>query len=429
MLTSVTGINWGDEGKGRIVDLLCEKADYCVRYQGGNNAGHTVVTDDGEFVMNLLPSGILHRDTVCVLGSGMVVDPDHLRHEISMMQYMKVDISPANLKISDKATICMPFHVRQDVLEEERLSRSGSEFGSTRKGIAYSYGDKYMKRTLRMGDLLMIDTYEFRRRLEMIVESKNLVLRNVYGQKPLDINDIMEWCVNTANYFRDYICDTGALLGKAAEEGKEILFEAQLGALRDIDYGIYPYTSSSNTISAYAVIGAGIPDRTLDRRVGITKAYSTCVGAGPFTAEKAMNDKWNDELRKAGGEFGAVTKRDRRVGPFDAVATRYGTKCQGADLIALTKLDVLGYLDEIPVITAYKIGDKEVTDFPADISLYDAEPVVEYMPGWKCDISGCRTWDELPENARAYVEKIEELIGKDIWLISVGPERESYILK
>lgn len=248
MLTSVTGINWGDEGKGRIVDLLTEKADYVVRYQGGNNAGHTVVTDQGKFVLNLLPSGILHPTAVCVLGNGMVIDPDHLRHEIAMMQYMKVKVDASNLKISDKATICMPFHVRQDVLEEERLSKTGSAFGSTRRGIAYAYGDKYMKKTLRMGDLLELDAPSVQHRLKVIIDSKNLVLENVYNQEPLSYDEIMEWCRSQAEFFKDYICDVGTLLGAAAGQGKNILFEAQLGALRDIDYGIYPFTSSSNTI-------------------------------------------------------------------------------------------------------------------------------------------------------------------------------------
>lgn len=280
MLTAVTGINWGDEGKGRVVDLLSDHADYVVRYQGGNNAGHTVVTDKGKFVLNLLPSGILHPEVVCVLGNGMVIDPDHLRHEIEMMRYMNVKISPENLKISEKATVCMPFHVRQDVLEEERLSKTGEAFGSTKRGIAYAYGDKYMKKTLRMGDLLYLDSEVIKKRIAMIVESKNLILEKVYGQKPLSVEEVMDWCKGQAEFLKPYITDTGVLLEKAAAEGKDILFEAQLGALRDIDYGIYPYTSSSSTIAAYATIGAGIPKRKPERVVGVMKAYSTCVGEG-----------------------------------------------------------------------------------------------------------------------------------------------------
>lgn len=312
MLTSVTGINWGDEGKGRIVDLLTEKADYVVRYQGGNNAGHTVVTDQGKFVLNLLPSGILHPTAVCVLGNGMVIDPDHLRHEIAMMQYMKVKVDASNLKISDKATICMPFHVRQDVLEEERLSKTGSAFGSTRRGIAYAYGDKYMKKTLRMGDLLELDAPSVQHRLKVIIDSKNLVLENVYNQEPLSYDEIMEWCRSQAEFFKDYICDVGTLLGAAAGQGKNILFEAQLGALRDIDYGIYPFTSSSNTIASYAPIGAGIPGCALDNVVGVMKAYSTCVGEGPFVAETAMAKPGMKNCGRA-AESSAQQQADRAV--------------------------------------------------------------------------------------------------------------------
>ena len=380
MLTSVTGINWGDEGKGRIVDLLTEKADYVVRYQGGNNAGHTVVTDQGKFVLNLLPSGILHPTAVCVLGNGMVIDPDHLRHEIAMMQYMKVKVDASNLKISDKATICMPFHVRQDVLEEERLSKTGSAFGSTRRGIAYAYGDKYMKKTLRMGDLLELDAPSVQHRLKVIIDSKNLVLENVYNQEPLSYDEIMEWCRSQAEFFKDYICDVGTLLGAAAGQGKNILFEAQLGALRDIDYGIYPFTSSSNTIASYAPIGAG-----------------------------------NEKLRESGGEFGAATGRPRRVGPFDAVASRYGIRCQKAQDIALTKLDVLGAFDKIPVITGYRLHGVLLDSFPTDSRLEEAEPVIEELPGWECDISGCRSWKDLPENP--------------IYLVSTGAERDAYLLR
>ena len=427
MITAVTGINWGDEGKGRIVDLLSEKADYVVRYQGGNNAGHTVVTPEGKYVLNLIPSGILHPEAVCVLGGGMVVDLDHLRHEMSILQYMKVKIDSDNLRISDKATICMPFHVRQDVLEEERLLEKGAAFGSTRRGIAYAYGDKYMKKTLRMGDLLNLNSIAIKRRLQVILESKNLIMENVYGQNPLSFEELYNWCESQAEYFRNYICDTGKLLNNAAEAGKNILFEAQLGALRDIDYGIYPYTSSSNTIAAYAPIGAGIPQRTPDRVVGVMKAYSTCVGEGPFAAEDAMPEEWNNKLRNAGGEFGAATGRPRRVGPFDAVASRYGIECQGADDIALTKLDVLSEFDTIPVVTAYELDGHMIDTFPADSSLERVKPVVEEYPGWHCDISGCTSWEELPKEAREYVLAIEKLVNHRIYLVSTGAERSEYI--
>ena len=429
MLKAVVGINWGDEGKGRVVDLMSAKANYVVRYQGGNNAGHTVVTQEGKYVLNLLPSGILHPDVVCVLGNGMVIDLDHLRHEISIMQQMNVKITPDNLKISDKATICMPMHVRQDVLEEERLSQSGSAYGSTRRGIAYAYGDKYMKKTLRIGDLLNIDQPSVRHRLSVIVESKNLILENIYHQPPVSYDELLEWCKTQAHMFKDYICDTSALLRNAAKDNKNILFEAQLGALRDIDYGIYPYTSSSNTLAAYIPMGTGLMGYNVSQVVGVMKAYSTCVGEGGFVAEKAMPESWMEELRKAGGEYGAATGRPRRVGPFDAVASRYGLQCQNAGDIALTKLDVLSSFEKIPVITGYRVNGKLITDFPTNVLLDAAKPEVEMLDGWNCDISYCRNWNDLPENAKKYIERIEELIGHSIYLVSTGAKRDEYLLK
>ncbi len=423
MLTAVTGINWGDEGKGRIVDLLAEQADVVVRYQGGSNAGHTVVTDNGRYVFNLLPSGILHPKVVCVLGDGMVVDLEHLRHELSMMEYFHVKVSPENLKLSARATICMPFHVRQDVLEEERLSRSGNAFGSTRRGIAYAYGDKYMKKTLRLGDLLYLNEPSVRQRLRMILDSKNEIMTKLYGESPLSGEECIQWCADQARYFAPYICDTGRWLRRAEAEEKNILLEAQLGAMRDIDQGIYPFTSSSSTLAAYAPIGAGIPGAQLDHVVGVLKAYSTCVGAGPFVVEKAMPKEWNDLLRQTGGEYGAATGRPRRVGPFDAVASRYGLECQQADRIALTKLDVLSGPEKIPVVNAYQVDGQITQDFPANAMLEYADPVVTELPGWQCDISGCRSWKELPENARRYVEALETMIGQSIDLISVGADR------
>ena len=426
MLTAVTGINWGDEGKGRIVDLLSEKADVAVRYQGGNNAGHTVVTDAGTFILNLLPSGILHPDVTCVLGTGMVVDLNHLRKEMASLTERGIDIGPRNLKLSDRATICMPFHVLQDELEEARLGSAA--FGSTKRGIAYSYGDKFMKKTLRPGDLLRLDA-SVKARLETILEAKNLVLQNVYGQRQVSFAEVWDWCCRQADFFAPYICDTGTYLQKAAKEGKNILFEAQLGALRDIDYGIYPFTSSSNTIAAYAPVGAGLPGAVLDHTVGVMKAYSTCVGAGPFTAEKAMDAAWMEQLRKAGAEYGAATGRPRRVGPFDAVASRYGIACQNADRIALTKLDVLSSFESIPIVTEYKLGGKPVSEFSPCDDLERAVPQVTEVPGWRCDISACRRWEDLPEAARNYVTLLEKLTGREIGLISVGAARDAYLLK
>ena len=427
MLTAITGINWGDEGKGRMVDLLSQDYDVVARYQGGNNAGHTVKNERGKFVLNLIPSGILRPDVVCVMGGGMVIDPAHLDKEINTLRGQGIEICPANLKISDRATITMPFHVSQDGLEEARLSKTGAQFGSTKRGIAYAYGDKFMKKTLRMGDLVHMDA-GVRKRLETIVEAKNLTMVNIYGQEPVSVEEMWAWCEKYAAIFKEYICDTGDYLSEADDAGKKIMFEAQLGALRDIDYGIYPYTSSSNTIGAYAPIGAGIPGRKLDLSIGIMKAYSSCVGDGPFTAELAMTEPEKDVLREHGHEYGAATGRPRRVGPFDAVASRYGVRCQGADVLALTLLDVLDYMEEVPVVTHYRLTDGTVTDrFPMGKTLDDAQPVVEKLPGWHTDISGIRRFEDLPAEAQNYVLTLEKLVGCPIKYISVGPERDAYI--
>ena len=429
MLTAVTGINWGDEGKGRVIDLLAEKADIVVRYQGGNNAGHTVVTDAGKFILNLLPSGIIHPDVVCVLGDGMVVDLEHLASEIQSIRDKGVAVSPANLKLSARATISMPWHRVQDELEEARLAKTGSAFGSTKRGIAYAYSDKYRKKTLRMGDLLHLDEENIKARLKIMLEAKNLELAGCYHQNEMSYNALLSWCKKQADLFAPYICDTGSYLSEALKRGKKVVLEAQLGAMRDIDYGIFPYTSSSSTISAYGPIGAGIPGEQLDHVVGVLKAYSTCVGAGPFVAEKAENESWKNTLREAGGEYGAATGRPRRVGPFDVVASRYGAKCQNVDKIALTKLDVLSNFEVIPVITAYKKNGVETDVFDPLEDLDSYEPVVEYLPGWEHDISNCKSWEQLPENAKAYVNYIEKRMKYQIEFISTGAERNQYLLK
>lgn len=429
MLTAITGINWGDEGKGRMVDLLSRDYDIVARYQGGDNAGHTVKNERGKFVLNLIPSGILRPEVVCVMGGGMVIDPHHLEGEIDTLRSQGIEITPANLKISDRATITMPFHVDQDGLEEARLSKTGAQFGSTKRGIAYTYGDKFMKKTLRMGDLLHMDE-GVRKRLATIVESKNLTMEKIYGQKPVSLDEMWAWCQHYAEVFAPFICNVGDFLAKADDAGKKIMFEAQLGALRDIDFGIYPYTSSSNTIGAYAPIGAGIPGRKLDLSVGIMKAYSSCVGEGPFTAEVAMTEEEKDVLREHGHEYGAATGRPRRVGPFDVVASRYGVQCQGCDELALTLLDVLDYMEEVPVVTHYELTDGTVTDvFPMGKTLDDAKPVVEKLPGWNCDITGVRRFEDLPKAAQDYVLYIEKAVGCKIKYISVGPEREACIVR
>ena len=419
MLTAIVGINWGDEGKGRMVDLLSADYDVICRYQGGNNAGHTVINDKGKFILNLLPSGILRETTVNVMGNGMVVDIEHLVGEIKSLTDKGIKITPDNLKISDKAIVCMPYHKLQDIMEEERLK--DKKFGSTRRGIAPVYADKYMKKGIRMEDLL--DDGTLYGKVCDIVEWKNITVTG-YGHEPINPDDIYAWLKKYGDVVKPYITDVSEYLTKTLENGKNIMFEAQLGALRDIDFGIYPYTSSSYTLASYAPIGAGIPGVKLDSTVGIMKAYSTCVGEGPFTAE--MFGEEAEKLRAAGGEYGAATGRPRRVGPFDVPASRYGVKVQGADCIALTKLDVLSYMDRIPVCTAYEVDGVKTENFPTGDRLNRAKPVVEYLDGFG-DVSKCRSYDELPENAKKYIKYIEKAVGCPIKYVSVGANREEFI--
>ncbi len=421
MLTSICGINWGDEGKGRMVDLLSSEYDVVCRYQGGNNAGHTVINDRGKFVLNLFPSGILREGVVNVLGLGMVVDIKHLHEEASRLRAQGVKISPDNLKISDRAAITMPYHVLMDCLEEDRLA--GKKFGSTRRGIAPAYADRYMKKAFRMGELLDLD--RLYAKVKDIVEWKNLTVAGGYGHAPITAEEIVEYFETYGKPLIPYICDTGLYLNEANKAGKNILFEAQLGALRDIDYGILPFTSSSSTIAAYAPIGAGVPNLKLDKSIGIMKAYSTCVGEGPFTAEY-FGEK-AEKLREAGGEYGAATGRPRRVGPFDAVASRYGIRCQSADEIALTKLDILSGYDKIEICTAYELDGKKITEFPYPDCLDRCKPVFETVKGWNCDISGCRKPSDLPKEAMDYVYLLEKLCGCKIGYVSVGAERDAYV--
>ena len=421
--SAIVGINWGDEGKGRMVDLLTEHYDVVVRYQGGGNAGHTVVNEFGKFALHLLPSGIFRKNVVNILGNGVALDPENLWKEIEDITSQDVSITPENLKISDRASLLLPWHRELDGLEEARLA--DKKYGSTKQGIAPFYSDKYQKKTVLAGELLYPE--HLREHLKDLMEWKNLTLTRVYGAKPVTMEDLEVWINVFCNRIKPFICDTGAFLRSAQAEGKQILFEAQLGALRDLDYGIYPYTTSSNAIAAYAPVGSGLPSARIDEVIGVVKAYSTCVGEGPFVCE--MFGEEAEALRKAGFEYGAKTGRPRRVGPIDIVATRYGIHVQAATNVALTKLDVLSYLDRIPVCTHYYVDGKLSDEFPFPSLLDSAKPVIEYMDGWKCDISGVRNWEDLPEAARKYVEFIEEKIGCHIGYVSVGPERDSIIIR
>ena len=421
--SAIVGINWGDEGKGRMVDLLTEHFDVVVRYQGGGNAGHTVVNEFGKFALHLLPSGIFRKNVVNILGNGVALDPENLWKEIEDVTSQGVSITPENLKISDRASLLLPWHRELDGLEEARLA--DKKYGSTKQGIAPFYSDKYQKKTILAGELLYPE--HLREHLKDLMEWKNLTLTRVYGAKPVTMEDLEVWIDVFCNKIKPFICDTGAFLRKAQAEGKQILFEAQLGALRDLDYGIYPYTTSSNAIAAYAPVGSGLPSAKIDEVIGVVKAYSTCVGEGPFVCEMFGDEA--EQLRKAGFEYGAKTGRPRRVGPIDIVATRYGIHVQAATNVALTKLDVLSYLAKIPVCIHYTIHGQITDEFPFPSLLNDAKPVIEYMDGWKCDISGVRKWEDLPEAARKYVEFIEQNIDCHIGYVSVGPERDSIIIR
>jgi len=421
--SAIVGVNWGDEGKGRMVDLLTDHYDIVVRYQGGGNAGHTVINRYGKFALHLLPSGIFRAGVLNILGNGVALDAENLMREIDTVREGGVSVTPDNLKVSCRASLLLPWHRQLDELEEKRLA--DKKYGSTKQGIAPFYADKYAKKTVMAGELLCPD--KLKAHLADLLEWKNLTLTGVYGAEPCTMEQLMTWVETWGERLKPFLCDTGKLLDEANRAGKRILFEAQLGTLRDLDLGIYPYTTSSNTIAAYAPIGAGCPSVKLDHVVGVVKAYSTCVGEGPFTCEWFGEEA--EKLREAGGEYGAKTGRPRRVGPVDVVATRYGARMQAADAIALTKLDVLSYMDEIPVCEKYRVGGDETDEFPLPMFLDQAEPVIRTMPGWKTDISGIRRFEDLPEEARSYVLYLEEQIGVPIRYVSVGPERDSIILR
>ena len=420
---AIVGINWGDEGKGRMVDYLTQQYDVVVRYQGGGNAGHTVINEKGKFALHLLPSGIFRSGVMNILGNGVALDCENLLKEIESVRRGGVDITPENLMVSQRASLLLPWHRELDALEEQRLK--DKKYGSTKQGIAPFYSDKYQKKTVMAGELL--HPQHLKEHLADLLEWKNLTLQKVYGAKGYTLDELLAWVGKYCEAVKPYITNTTAFLRDAQKAGKSILFEAQLGALRDLDYGIYPYTTSSIAVAAYAPVGSGLPTAKLDEVVGVVKAYSSCVGEGPFVCE--MFGEEGQKLRDAGAEYGAKTGRPRRVGPIDLVATRYGVEVQGATNIALTKLDILSYMDKIPVCAHYELDGQQTDEFPFPVCLQDAKPVIEYVDGWKCDISKVRSWDELPENARNYVEYVERAIGCHIGYVSVGAERDSLIIR
>ena len=424
MVKAVVGANWGDEGKGKITDMLAEKADIIVRFQGGANAGHTIVNNYGKFALHTLPSGVFYNHTTSVIGNGVALDIPILMKEIKSITDRNVPMP--KILVSDRAQMVMPYHILFDQYEEERLG--GKSFGSTKSGIAPFYSDKYAKIGFQVSELFDDELLE--EKVQRVSEMKNVILEHLYHKPLINPAELL----NTLHEYRDmiapFVCDVSAFLDKALKEGKTILLEGQLGTMKDPDHGIYPMVTSSSTLAAYGAIGAGIPPYEIKQIVTVSKAYSSAVGAGAFVSEIFGDEA--DELRRRGGdggEFGATTGRPRRMGWFDCVATKYGCRLQGATDVAFTVLDALGYLDEIPVCVGYEIDGEVTTDFPVTYKLEKAKPVLKKLPGWKCDIRGIRKFEDLPENCRKYVEFIEEQIAFPITMVSNGPGREDIIYR
>ncbi|HLV64494.1 MAG TPA: adenylosuccinate synthase [Polyangiaceae bacterium] len=417
-VTVVCGINWGDEGKGRMVDYLAQDAQVVVRFQGGNNAGHTVVNQFGTFALHLVPSGIFNPGVLNVLGPGMVIDLEGLEDELTKLSARGVNTE--KLVVSDRATVCFPFHKKLDEWEERRLA--GRAYGSTKNGIAPAYGDRHLKKGVRVGDLL--DPIGRKDVVERAVEWASLLARDIHGESGFSVEETLAWCDKHLATLAPRVCDTISVLGDAAAEGKHILLEAQLGALRDVYFGIYPYTTSSCALSAFAPVGAGLFGYRPDRVVGVMKAFATCVGEGPFVTR--MEEEEANELRESAQEYGARTGRPRTIGHFDAVASRYGTRVQEATELTLTKLDSLSGRSELKICTHYSVDGRRTDVFPTT-GLDRAQPIYETMPGWSEDVSECRSFARLPRTAQDYVSRIEELVGTRIRFISVGPERSQLI--
>lgn len=422
MVRAVVGANWGDEGKGKITDMLAEDSDIIVRFQGGSNAGHTIINDYGRFALHLLPSGVFYGHTTSVIGNGVALNIPYLFNEIKSLTEQGVPMP--KILVSDRAQILMPYHVSFDAYEEERLG--GKAFGSTKSGIAPFYSDKYAKIGFQVSELF--DEAALKEKVERVVAYKNILLEHLYHKPLLDAEEIFKLLLSYREMVEPYVADVSVFLHEAIKNGRNILLEGQLGALKDPDHGIYPMVTSSSTLAAYGAIGAGIPAAEIKDVITVVKAYSSAVGGGAFVSE-IFGDEAN-ELRIRGGdkgEFGATTGRPRRVGWFDAVATRYGCRMQGATEVALTVIDVLGYLDEIPICVGYEIDGKVTKDFPVTYKLEKAKPVLETMPGWKCDIRGIKKYEDLPENCRKYIERIEKEIEVPVTMVSNGPGRHEII--
>ncbi len=424
MVKAIVGANWGDEGKGKITDMLAKECDIIVRFQGGSNAGHTIVNDYGKFALHLLPSGVFYNHTTSVIGNGVALNIPYLVKEINSL--VEQGVPKPKVLVSDRAQILMPYHILFDEYEEERLG--GKSFGSTKSGIAPCYSDKYAKIGFQVNELF--DEETLREKIDNVCEQKNIILEHLYHKPAIDKEELYKTMVEYREMVRPYVCNVSAYLYNAIKEGKTVLLEGQLGALKDTDHGIYPMVTSSSTLAAFGAIGAGIAPYEIKEIITVVKAYSSAVGAGAFVSELFGDEA--EELRKRGGdggEYGATTGRPRRVGWFDAVATKYGCRMQGATEVALTVLDPLGYLDEIPMCIGYEIDGEVTTDFPNTTQLYKAKPVLKTLPGWKCDIRGIKDFDKLPKECQNYVIEIEKEIGVPITMVSNGPGRDDIILR
>ena len=424
MVQAIVGANWGDEGKGKITDMLAKESDIIVRFQGGSNAGHTIINNYGKFALHLLPSGVFYQHTTSVIGNGVALNIPYLVKEIQSL--VDRGVPKPRILVSDRAQILMPYHILFDQYEEERLG--GKSFGSTKSGIAPFYSDKYAKIGFQVSELY--DEELLKEKVERVCQQKNVLLEHLYHKPLIDPEELYKELLEYREMVDPYVCDTAAYLYNANKEGKKILLEGQLGSLKDPDHGIYPMVTSSSTLAAYGAIGAGIPPYEIKKITTVVKAYSSAVGAGDFVSEIFGDEA--EELRRRGGdggEYGATTGRPRRVGWFDAVATRYGCRVQGATEVAFTVLDVLGYLDELTVCVGYEIDGKVTKDFPTTVKLNKAKPVCEKMPGWKCDIRGIKKYEDLPENCRRYIEFVEKEIQVPITMVSNGPGRDDIIIR